>query len=72
LFSKDDPESLSLAIHVADWTISNMQDPSGFFYYRKYPLGIMAKTPMLHWGQATMFRALSHLILRLTPERNSR
>jgi hypothetical protein len=23
---------------------------------------------MLHWGQATMFKGLSHLILRLSPE----
>jgi hypothetical protein len=37
-----------------------MQDPSGYFYYRKYPL-ITNKTPTLHWGQATMFAALALL-----------
>lgn len=67
-FSEDDPESLTLGIRVAEWTISNMQSRAGFFYYRKYPIGITAKTPMLHWGQATMFRALAHMILRLRPE----
>ena len=61
------------AIKVADWTIRNMQDRAGFFYYRKYPLGVTARTPMLHWGQATMFKGLAHLISRLSPgERSSR
>jgi hypothetical protein len=43
----------------------NMQDRAGFFYYRKYPLGVTARTPMIHWGQATMFKGLTHLISRL-------
>lgn len=69
----EDPESLSLAIKVADWTIRDMQDRAGFFYYRKYPFGVTARTPMLHWGQATMFKGLAHLISRLSPgERSSR
>jgi hypothetical protein len=65
-FGCEDPESLSLAVKVADWTIRNMLNDAGFFYYRKYPLGITARTPMLHWGQATMFKGLAHLILRLS------
>lgn len=69
-FSADDREALALAIKVAGWTIRNMQDASGYFYYRKYPLGITARTPMLHWGQATMFKGLAHLILRLSPEKS--
>lgn len=70
-FAPEDPESLSLAVKVADWTIRNMQARGGFFYYRKYPLGITARTPMLHWGQATMFKGLAHLISRLSPGRPS-
>lgn len=66
-FGADDPESLALAIRVADWTINNMQTRSGSFHYRKYPMGVTAKTPMLHWGQATMFKGLSHLVLRFSP-----
>jgi polysaccharide biosynthesis protein VpsJ len=54
------PSSLEIAKKVAHWTIRNMQDPSGYFYYRKYPL-ITNKTPTLHWGQATMFAALALL-----------
>jgi rhamnogalacturonyl hydrolase YesR len=59
-----DGECLELATRVAGWTIRNMQDARGYFYYRQYPL-VKARTPMLHWGQATMFKALAHLALRL-------
>ena len=55
-----DSRSLDLAGKVAAWTIANMQDKSGYFYYRKYPL-ITNKTPTLHWGQGTMFAALAVL-----------
>lgn len=59
-FSHQDGDCLPLARKVAHWTIKNMQDSDGFFYYRQYPL-MTAKTPMLHWGQATMFKALARL-----------
>ena len=55
------PNSIETAIKVAEWTIANMQDESGYFYYRKYPL-ITNKTPTFHWGQATMFGALTLLL----------
>jgi hypothetical protein len=63
-FSDRDAECLELSSKVATWAIGNMQDSKGYFYYRKYPL-VKAKTPMLHWGQATMFKALAHLLLHL-------
>jgi hypothetical protein len=69
-FAPEDPESLALAIKVAGWTIRNMQDRRGFFYYRKYPLGVTARTPMFHWGQATMYKGLAHLICRLSQEKS--
>jgi hypothetical protein len=62
-FSGVHPQSLKLAHQIADWTIENMQDPKGFFYYRQYPM-LTAKTPYFHWGQATMFKALAHLLLK--------
>ena len=37
-----------------------MQDREGYFHYRKYPL-LTARTPYIHWGQATMFKALATL-----------
>ena len=70
-FSDRDPECLELSAKVAAWAIGNMQDSDGYFYYRKYPL-VKAKTPMLHWGQATMFKALARLFLRLEPPGSKR
>jgi polysaccharide biosynthesis protein VpsJ len=61
LFRDQDPESLPLALKVADWTIENMQDNSGYFYYRRYSRWVVNKTPTLHWGQATMLCALAGL-----------
>jgi hypothetical protein len=62
VFFRDvDPDSLSLAVKVAEWTIRNMQDRSGYFYYRRYSRHIVNKTPTLHWGQATMLCALAGL-----------
>jgi hypothetical protein len=52
------PDSVTTALDVAEWTIANMQDKTGYFYYRKYPF-ITNKTATLHWGQATMFAALA-------------
>jgi len=60
-----DGEALNLAKKVALWTIQNMQDKEGFFYYRQYPIGIKAKAPMLHWAQATTYKALTNLLSRL-------
>jgi rhamnogalacturonyl hydrolase YesR len=60
-FSDRDPESVSLALRVAQWTIVHMQDPTGYFYYRRYSNWLVNKTPTLHWGQATMLCALAGL-----------
>jgi hypothetical protein len=63
--SDRDPESIPLALKVAQWTIQNMQDPTGYFYYRRYSNWLANKTPTLHWGQATMLCALAGLYQRL-------
>jgi len=63
-FADTDEESLKLAEKVAYWTIQNMQDKKGFFYYRQYPIGIKAKTPMLHWAQATTYKAFTLLLTK--------
>lgn len=62
--SGQEPDVLDLAIRVALWTIKNMQDPDGHFYYRQYPW-IKAKTPMFHWAQATTYRALALLLSKM-------
>jgi hypothetical protein len=68
-FSDYDSTCLELAKRVATWTIRSMQDPKGYFYYRQYP-AMKAKIPMLHWGQATMFKALAQLLLSGAKIRN--
>jgi len=67
VFFRDlDGDSLELATRVAHWTIDNMQDDSGYFWFRRYDNGIINKTPTLHWGQATMLCALGGLYRELT------
>lgn len=60
-FSDVDSEALALALKVSKWTIEHMQDPSGYFYYRRYSRWLVNRTPTLHWGQATMLCALAGL-----------
>lgn len=65
-FAADDSRYLELAKRTANWTIENMLDSRGYFYYRRYPF-VASRIPMLHWGQATMFKALSQLYHALRP-----
>lgn len=62
------PESLDLAEKVLQWTITNLQDKSGYFYYgilksRFTGLPFKSKIPYIRWGQAWMHKALSSIIL---------
>ena len=66
VFFKDyDAQSLQMALRVAEWTLDNMQDKTGYFYYRRYSQWLVNKTPTLHWGQATMLCALAGLYTSL-------
>jgi hypothetical protein len=56
-----DAQMLPLARKVAGWTIENMLDPDGHFYYQKRK-GSLVKTPFMRWGQAWMAYALARLI----------
>ena len=67
-FSPGCREALPLALRVARWTIAHLQDADGHFYYRRYPL-LTARAPMLHWGQATMYHALSLLLCKCAEQR---
>jgi hypothetical protein len=60
-------DALSFARGIALWTIEQMQDPEGYFYFRKHRF-FTSKTPLLHWGQATMLAALGWLILQESVE----
>ena len=69
-FAEIDYECLDLAKKVANWAINTLQDKTGYFYYRIYPLRIFAKTPMFHWAQATMYKALSLLLCTLEQQKS--
>lgn len=62
--AEDDPECLVLSMKVADWTINNMQARDGHFFYRDFGWK-KVRTPMLHWGQGTMVKALAVLLGKL-------
>jgi len=64
-----EPKYLKLAEKVAKWTINNMQDREGFFYYRIYKKGKVDKTPYIRWGQAWMLYALSNYIGKCDEQR---
>lgn len=63
-FSEYDESTFELGVRVAKWTIENMQDRSGYFYFMRYPY-ITLKVPMIHWAQATTYRALALLLSKL-------
>jgi rhamnogalacturonyl hydrolase YesR len=48
------------ALQTARWTIENMQDKAGYFYYQKHKF-FTNKIPYMRWAQAWMMLALSTL-----------
>ena len=46
---------------VVEWTIRNMQDRRGYFYYQVKP-GVSSKISYMRWSNAFMFNALSHCL----------
>ena len=51
-------ENKVLADNVLNWTIKNMQDEKGYFYYQ-LKQGVSSRIPYMRWAQAWMFYALS-------------
>ena len=54
-------ENQELAKKVLNWSMQNMQDKKGFFYYQ-IKKGISSKIPYMRWSNAFMFNALSHYL----------
>jgi hypothetical protein len=50
-----------LAEKVADWTIENMRDAKGFFYYQKRKFSTV-KIPFIRWSQSWTAYALARLL----------
>ena len=56
-----DPDAPRLAQNVANWTIRNLRDRRGFFYYQKRRFYTVRK-PYMRWTQAWMLYALARLL----------
>lgn len=53
-----------LAQKVFKWTVSNMQDKKGYFYYQ-LKIGKSSKISYMRWSNAFMFNALSYYLLNI-------
>jgi len=58
---KLDESSLNMAQNVARWTIQNLRDERGFFYYQRRRFYTIRK-PYMRWTQAWMLYALARLL----------
>lgn len=52
---------LPFAGKIAEWTIENMQDKKGYFYYQKFK-NLTNKIPYIRWAQAWMLLAFAVLL----------
>ena len=59
-----DANSITNARRVAEWTISNLQDERGYFYYQKRRF-YTVRTPYMRWSQAWMLYGLARLLEEL-------
>jgi rhamnogalacturonyl hydrolase YesR len=50
-----------LAKRVMHWTLDNMQDKKGYFYYQKKPI-FSSKISYMRWSNAFMFYAMSYFM----------
>lgn len=60
-FRREDGTAVDHAIRVAEWGVQNLQDSSGYFYYRLCK-GYKIRIPYMRWSQAWMQRALTELV----------
>jgi hypothetical protein len=56
-----EPDATSLARRVARWSVRELFDRRGFFYYQRRRL-YTVRTPFMRWSQAWMMYALARLI----------
>ena len=55
-------EHHELVDRVMAWTVTNMQDKKGYFYYQVKPC-FSSKIPYMRWSNAFMFYAMSYYLL---------
>jgi len=56
-----DSDALTEAERIANWSIQNMRDRQGFFYYQRRRF-YSVRTPFMRWTQAWMLYALGRLL----------
>lgn len=56
-----DDDALALADRIAHWSIQNLRDPSGYFYYQRRRF-LTVRAPFMRWSQAWMLYALARLL----------
>jgi len=56
-----DPSALDFATQIARWTIDNLRDGRGFFYYQRLRF-YTVRTPYLRWSEAWMLYGLARLL----------
>jgi hypothetical protein len=55
------PDALPLAKKIAHWSLENLRDPRGFFYYQRRRTHTV-RTPYMRWSQAWMLYGLARLL----------
>ncbi|HVS21651.1 MAG TPA: hypothetical protein VHD88_07370, partial [Pyrinomonadaceae bacterium] len=63
-----DSNAPDFAEKIAHWTIENLRDPQGFFYYQRRRFHTV-RTPYMRWSEAWMMYALSRLLETMNYER---
>ncbi|MEO8435692.1 MAG: delta-aminolevulinic acid dehydratase [Pyrinomonadaceae bacterium] len=56
-----DPGAWDFAGQIAEWTIENLRDRRGYFYYQRRRFHTV-RTPYMRWSEAWMLYALSRLL----------
>ncbi len=62
-----EPDAEELAHRVAAWTLRELRDPRGFFYYQKRRFRTV-RTPYMRWSQAWMAYGLARLLEMMNDE----
>jgi hypothetical protein len=55
------PDAHALALRVARWSLDNLRDPRGFFYYQRRRTHTV-RTPYMRWSQGWMLYGLARLL----------
>ncbi|HET9532323.1 MAG TPA: hypothetical protein VFQ92_18335 [Blastocatellia bacterium] len=63
------PDANQMASRCVDWSIDNLQDPAGYFYFQKQRFYTI-RIPYMRWSQAWMLYALSLYTTRNQAKKN--